>query len=132
MDVERSVTDGRKIAIHYVDEVKNSVKVSYETLLKNVNKIGNIFLEKGLQKGDKILVMVPRVIEAYEVYLAALKTGIIIVPSSEMLTTADIQYRITHGEVTGVVSYSDFVDVYKGVEQYEQLIKFTIGKEREV
>lgn len=129
MDVERSVTDGRKIAIHYVDEVKNSVKVSYETLLKNVNKIGNIFLEKGLQKGDKILVMVPRVIEAYEVYLAALKTGIIIVPSSEMLTTADIQYRITHGEVTGVVSYSDFVDVYKGVEQYDRLIKFTIGSE---
>ncbi|HLS66006.1 MAG TPA: acyl--CoA ligase [Pseudogracilibacillus sp.] len=129
MDVERSVTDRNKIAIHYVDEAGNSEKVTYETLLKNVHKIGNVFLEKGLQKGDKILVMVPRIVEAYEVYLAALKTGVIIVPSSEMLTTADIQYRVSHGEVTGVVSFSDFVDVYKGVEQYDQLIKFTIGKE---
>lgn len=55
--------------------------------------------------------MIPRLIAAYEVYLAALKSGIIIIPSSEMLKTKDLQYRISHGEVKGVVSYFPFVDL---------------------
>ena len=46
--------------------------------------------------------MMPRCIETYEIYLAALKLGITIIPSSEMLRTKDLQYRITHGEVKGI------------------------------
>ena len=41
--------------------------------MKNANKIGNVFLEKGLKKGDVVLIIIPRLIEAYQVYLAALK-----------------------------------------------------------
>ena len=48
---------------------------------------------------DKLLIMMSRAVETYEVYLAAWKLGIIIVPSSEMLRTKDLQYRITHGEI---------------------------------
>src|SRR5690625_5924738 len=68
--------------------------------------------------------MIARLIETYEIYLAALITGIIIVPGSEMLKTNDLQYRITHGEVRGVVSYYPYVDEFKGVKEYERLIKF--------
>src|SRR5699024_11570115 len=88
----------------------------------------NAFVGGGLQKGDKILVMIPRLIEAYEVYLAALKTGIIIIPSSEMLKTKDLQYRVTHGEVSGVVSYFPFVEQYKEIKQYETLKRFVVGE----
>ena len=38
--------------------------------------------------------MMPRAIMTYELYLA-LKLGIAIIPSSEMLRTKDLQYRIT-------------------------------------
>lgn len=127
MDVEQNVEDKEKIALRYMDDEGHRRQVTYESLFKSVNKVGNVLLEKGLKKGDKILVMVPRIIEAYEVYLAALKTGIIIVPSSEMLTTDDLQYRVTHGNVNGVVSLSDHVHKYKGIDRYDSLIKFTIG-----
>src|SRR5690625_7915661 len=78
---------------------------------------------------DKLLVMMPRVIETYAVYIAALKTGIILIPSSEMLRTSDLQYRITHGEVSGVVSYHPFVDQFNGIEQWQTLKKFAVGEE---
>lgn len=71
--------------------------------------------------------MMPRIIETYEVYLAALETGIIIIPSSEMLRTNDLQYRVTHGEVNAVVSYHSHVDAYKGQKEYDQLEKFVVG-----
>ncbi|MBO1001477.1 acyl-CoA synthetase MbcS [Pseudogracilibacillus auburnensis] len=129
MEIEKHAKEKEKIALVYMDEVGNSKEITYEKLLKNVNKIGNVFLEKGLQKGDKLLIMVPRILEAYEVYLAALKTGIIIIPSSEMLTTEDLQYRVTHGEVDGVVSYHTYTHVYEGIKEYETLKKFSIGQQ---
>ena len=49
----------------------------------------------------------PRSIVTYEIYTAALKSGLIIIPSSEMLRTKDLQHRITHGEIDEVVSISN-------------------------
>lgn len=128
MEVEQFAKQEEKTALIYVDEQANRKEATYATLMDNVNKIGNILLENGLKKGDKILVSVPRIFEAYEVYLAGLKTGIIIVPSSPMLTTEDLQYRVTHGEIQGVVAYVDFVDAFKGIQEYENMIKFSIGE----
>ena len=125
MDIERHPAN--KLALIYKEENGTRKEITYGKLIENVNRIANALVEKGLQKGDKLLVMVPRIIEAYETYLAALKSGIIIIPSSEMLTTADLQYRVTHGEVKGIVSYYPFANAYKGIKQYDDLLKFSIG-----
>ncbi len=129
MEIERFAKQEEKSALLYINQSGVRKELTYKQLMMNVNKIGNAFLNQGLRKGDKILVMVPRILEAYEVYLAAFKTGIIVVPSSEMLTTADLQYRVTHGEINGVVSYFPFSDVFKGIKQYDTLTKFSIGRE---
>ena len=48
--------------------------------------------------------MMPRSIATYELYIAALKLGVAIIPCSEMLRTKDLQYRITHGEINAVIA----------------------------
>ncbi|MFB1050920.1 acyl-CoA synthetase MbcS [Paraliobacillus sp. JSM ZJ581] len=128
MEMEKYAQDPNRTAIIWQDDNGKEKRVTYQQLLYNANKIGNIFLQRGLQKGDKILVMMPRLIETYEVYLAALKTGIVIIPSSEMLRTKDLQYRITHGEVKAIVSYYPFVDQFSEIEQINILEKFTVGE----
>ncbi|UFU00020.1 acyl--CoA ligase [Radiobacillus kanasensis] len=115
-------------AIIWTDDQGNSETITYEKLIQGANQIANVFAAKGLKKGDKILVMMPRYIASYQVYLAALKSGIIIIPSSEMLRTKDLQYRVTHGEVQGVVSFYPYVSQYKGLEEYEKLTKFSVGQ----
>ncbi|WP_010097205.1 acyl-CoA synthetase MbcS [Ornithinibacillus scapharcae] len=129
MEIEKHVTDeeSRK-ALIWEDEVGRRRDITYGQLMRNVNKIGSVFLESGLKKGDKLLVMIPRRIEAYEVYLAALKIGIIVIPSSEMLKTKDLQYRISHGEVKGVVSFHDFSEQFKDIHEYDKLLKFAVGR----
>ena len=129
MEIEKFAEKEDKLALVYMDQSNARKELTYKQLMLNVNKTGNVLLDAGLKKGDKVLVMVPRIIEAYEVYLAALKTGIIIVPSSEMLTTGDLQYRVTHGEIDGVISYHAFNEVFKGIKEYDELIKFSIGKQ---
>ncbi|EQB36840.1 MULTISPECIES: acyl-CoA synthetase MbcS [Virgibacillus] len=128
MEMERHAKDPNKLALIWENQAGDQYSITYNDLVRNANRIGNAFLESGLQKGDKILVMVPRLIKAYEVYLAALKTGIIIIPSSEMLKTKDLQYRVTHGEVRGIISYYPYIDQYLTIDQYEDLHRFVIGK----
>src|SRR5699024_1714564 len=128
MEVEKYAQQRGKRALIYEDEHGNRKEVTYQQLIQNVNRVGNVLLENGLKKGDKVLITVPRLIEAYEVYLAALKTGIIIIPSSEMLRTSDLQYRITHGEANGIISYHPYVEAFEEVKEFSSLKKFVIGK----
>src|SRR5699024_4774321 len=128
MEMERYATDTTRKALIWQGESGTTKETTYADLMKHANKIGNAFLKGGLQKGDKILVMIPRLIEAYEVYLAASKTGIITITRSEMMKKKDLQYRVTHGEVSGVVSYFHLVDQYKEIKQYETLKRFVVGE----
>jgi len=126
-EVERFAKDPSKMAIKWENENGEKRDITYSNLMKNVNKIGNVFLKSGLQKGDIILVMVPRLIEAYEIYLAALKIGIVVIPSSEMLKAKDLQYRIEHAEVKSIVAYYPYLDQFADVKGTDGLIKFVVG-----
>lgn len=131
MEFEKYAEDPTRLAVIFEDEDGNKRDITYKNLIENANRIGNIFLEHGLKKGDKLLVMMPRLIETYEVYIAALKTGIVIIPCSEMFRTKDLQFRITHGEVKGVVSHASFTEQFLSIEEYPQLVKFSVDGEVE-
>src|SRR5699024_12648376 len=89
------------------------------------------FLKAGLKKGDTVLVMSPRLIDTYEVYIAALKLGLIVSPAADMLRTSDLAYRIKNGDVKAVVVYYPFLDIFEKLDQIDDLEKFVIGKEVE-
>jgi len=126
-EVENKLSDQQKIALKWEDEQGNQREITYFELLRNTNKIGNVFGEKGLKKGDVILVVIPRVIEAYEVYLAALKAGMVVIPSSEMLKAKDLQYRINHGNVKAVVCFNEFIEEFNKIQEVQGLLRFSVG-----
>lgn len=119
------------IAIDYRDDQDKKKQITYEKLIENVNRVGNALLDSGLKRGDKVLITVPRIIEAYEVYLACLKTGIVIIPSSEMLTASDLKYRINHSGANGIISYYPFAETFEELEQFDDLHRFIIGQARD-
>lgn len=72
--------------------------------------------------------MVPRLIEAYEVYIAALKAGLVVIPSSEMLRAKDIEYRLTHSEAKAIIAFEPFLSQYDDVSNLENKLLFVIGQ----
>ncbi|WP_113928420.1 acyl--CoA ligase [Bacillus sp. P14.5] len=130
-EVEKFADEPGKKAILWKSEQGEEKEITYENLMKNANKIGNAFMEHGLEKGDVVLVMIPRLIEAYETYVAALKAGLVVIPSSEMLRSKDLKYRIEHGDVKAIVSYGPFTNQFDEVEESEGVKKFVIGAEKE-
>lgn len=126
MEMEKHAQDSNKLALVWENEEGQQREVTYQKLLQEANRVGNVFRQSGLQKGDKLLVMMPRLIETYEIYIAALKLGIIIIPSSEMLRKKDLEYRISHGEVSAIVSYHEYTEQFNGIA--DDLMKFTVGE----
>ncbi|NSL51304.1 acyl-CoA synthetase MbcS [Calidifontibacillus erzurumensis] len=129
-EVERFAVDPQKVAIKWENEQGEKAEITYVDLMKRVNKIGNALIEAGLQKGDKVIIMVPRLIDAYAIYLGCLKVGIAVSPGSEMLREKDIRYRLTHGEMKAVISVDSLVNEFDRINDIN-FLKFVIGKPTE-
>lgn len=96
--------------------------------MRAANKAANVFKSNGLQRGDVVLVMVPRLIEAYITYIGALKAGLVVIPSSEMLRTTDIEYRLAHSDAKAIVAYEAFTDQFSEVDNMKDVQLFVVGK----
>lgn len=127
-EIEKYANDKNKLAliIHQQDgEIK---KITYAELIKRANKLANLFKQQGLTKGDILLVMVPRSVEAYITYIGALKAGLTIIPSSEMLRAKDIDFRIIHSKAKAIVAFEEEIAEFDEVKHLEGLKLFVIGE----
>jgi acetyl-CoA synthetase len=130
-EIEKFATEPNRKALKWENEAGETQEITYSELMSKVNQAGNVFMQNGLKQGDVVLVIIPRLIEAYVVYLAALKAGLVVIPSSEMLREKDLQYRIIHGDVKAVISYFPFAEQFASISAAQGLLKFVVGADSE-
>ncbi|GEN82203.1 acyl--CoA ligase [Sporosarcina luteola] len=130
-EFEKYATGDGKRALIYVNSKGQEQEITYDELMVSANRAANVFLESGLAKGDVILVMVPRLIDAYVTYIGALKAGIVVIPSSEMLRSSDIEYRLEHSGAKAIVAYEAFMDQFESVNNLDEVQLFVIGEAKE-
>ncbi|PLR98495.1 acyl-CoA synthetase MbcS [Bacillus sp. T33-2] len=114
-EIEKHASD--KLALIYQNELGVTDKITYNQLIQRSNKLANGLNHIGLQKGDRVLVGTPRLIDTYIIYLGCLKAGLVIIPSSELLRAKDIAYRLNHSEAKAVISYTDFTKEIEAIEE---------------
>ncbi len=67
------------------------------------DRAANVFLQAGIRKGDRIMVILKRHYEYWYTAVALHKIGAVLVPATHMLTAADLEYRVESGEIRAVV-----------------------------
>ncbi len=77
----------------------------YELMVQS-NKMANLLLDLGFEKGDKILIISDSVPEWYYCMLGMFKLGIVPMPGTTLLTVEDIEYRMNCSEAVGVITNS--------------------------
>src|SRR5690606_24567863 len=103
-------------------------ELTYRELMARANRCANVLVSHGLGKGDVVIVMMPRLIEAYVAYVAALKAGIVVIPSSEMLRATDIDYRLVHSDAKAIIAYAPFADQFKQARHMDGVELFIVGE----
>ncbi|AWB46890.1 acyl--CoA ligase [Paenibacillus sp. CAA11] len=116
-----------KTALKWLSDHEEYEEVTYGNLMKQANQLANGLGGLGLVKGDRVLVMVPRRIIAYVIYLACLKLGLVVIPSSEMLRAKDLSYRFGHSGARAVISWSDCTPEVDKIEEDHPSLAFRIA-----
>ncbi|MEH7482110.1 AMP-binding protein [Neobacillus drentensis] len=129
---EISKHDSDKIALRWENDLGETKTISYAQLITKANKLANGLTKLGLEKGDRVVVMTTRLIESYVIYLACLKAGFVISPTSELLRAKDLVYRLNHSEAKAVISYSDLVKEFENINEETPFLQFKIAFGQEV
>jgi acyl-CoA synthetase (AMP-forming)/AMP-acid ligase II len=90
-------------------------KFTYPELNRRVNRLAHSLTSLGLQKGDKIAVLLENSIEICELFLATAKSGIIIVPINFRLISPEVEYIVNNSDAKAFVVHDQFVQVVQPI-----------------
>ncbi|MET3697267.1 acetyl-CoA synthetase [Bacillus oleivorans] len=127
-EIERFAQSGNRLALLLETENGQKGQLTYKELMVSASQWAYVMKNAGLEKGDAVLIILPKSIEAYIGYVAALKAGLVVIPSSEMLRAKDIEYRLTHGDAKAIIASSFLVSEVEKVTSLSNLHKFVVGE----
>ncbi len=90
---------------------------TYPELNKRVNKLSHSLLSLGLKKGDKFAVLLENSIEIIEAYLAAAKTGLIIVPVHFRFVGKEILNIMENSDAKAFIVHDEFIPIVDSIKK---------------
>src|SRR5271170_3988831 len=90
--------------LRIVSDDGSDVSLSYGSLSGRSAQVANWLRGLGVRRGDRVLLMLGNVAPLWEVILAAMKLGAVIIPASTLLGPEDLADRITRGDVRHVIT----------------------------
>jgi len=93
-------------ALWIVEESGEERRLSFAALARRSSQVANWLHAHGVQRGDALLLMLGNEVALWEVMLAAIKLGVVVVPTTSLLARDDLLDRITRGGVKHVISSS--------------------------
>ena len=104
----RAETDPEGVALRMVSpDGETADDHSFADLTDRSDRMGRVLADHGVSKGDRVFLMLPRVIGWYDTVLGAIKLGAIPMPGTTQLKGKDIVYRVNRAEAAVAVTDPD-------------------------
>jgi len=110
-------------ALWIVDENGGEDKVSFARMSERSSQVANWLRELGVQRGDRVLLLMPNEVALWESMLACMKLGAVIVPTTTLVSADDLTDRFDRGAVKHVIctaSATSKFDEFPG--QYTRIV----------
>ena len=92
-----------------------AAELTFAELTARSNRIANGLRALGVARGDRILLMLGNVVPLWEVMLAAMKLGAVVIPATTLLTPTDLLDRFERGRVRHVVAGAAEAAKFEGI-----------------
>jgi acetyl-CoA synthetase len=112
---------GQRPALRIVGS--GAAELSFADLSKRSNAVANGLRAQGVKRGDRILLMLGNVVQLWEVMLAAIKLGAVVVPATTLLTADDLAERVARAKARYVIIAAEDAAKVEGVDA----IRITVG-----
>src|SRR5258705_7010163 len=91
-------------ALRIVADGDNAASLSYGEMAARSNQVANWLRGLGARRGDRLLLMLGNIAPLWEIILAAMKLGVVIIPASTLLGPEDLADRVARGDVRHVIT----------------------------
>jgi acetyl-CoA synthetase len=93
-----------KLALFIVEEGGTQTTCTFAEVARRSNQTANFLRALGVRRGEHILVMLGNQTALWELLLAAMKLGAVVIPAAPLLTTEDLRDRLARGNVQHVIA----------------------------
>jgi len=118
--------DSDRLALIWTNDEGAEEYFTFRDIAHLSGQCANFFVQHGLRKGDRILIVLPRIPLWQIVMTACTKLGAIAVPCISMLSPSDIEYRITNCAASAIIAKAE--DTWKIPSDRPGLRKFSVGR----
>jgi acetyl-CoA synthetase len=115
LDYFDRVPPRNRVALHIVDDDGTEHQATFADLTTASNRTANFLRALGVGRRDRILLMLGNVAPLWEVVLAAMKLGSVVIPASTLLGPDDLRDRIERGNVSAIVAAEEFAPRFEGL-----------------
>ncbi len=102
--IGRWAEDSDKLAMLWIGQDGREERYTFAEFDEQSSRAAHALKTLGIQKGERVLLMLPRVPEWWEVMLGLMKLGAIGIPCTTLLTPKDIQYRAEIAEAVALIT----------------------------
>ena len=104
-----------RLALRVVGDDGSDEAVSYAAMAARSAQVANWLRDLGVRRGDHVLLMLGNIVPLWEIMLAAMKLGAVIIPASTLLQPADLADRISRGHVRHVIAEAAHAPRFAGI-----------------
>ena len=84
-------------------------RLTFGELAQRSNQVANWLRQHGLKRGDHLLLVLNNVAPLWEIMLAAMKLGVVVIPATTLLTAEELADRVERGRARMIVTDEDQV-----------------------
>ncbi|HEX2959000.1 MAG TPA: amino acid adenylation domain-containing protein [Chitinispirillaceae bacterium] len=95
--------------------ISEDEQISYTSLLKKVNNVASAMYQKGIRKGDRIGISMPRCPDMVVALMAALASSVTYIPIDPKFPVARRKYMIKDSEISVVITVSELDSLFSGL-----------------
>lgn len=122
VELNPSMTDTRKTTWKEFDLVQQTSSTPYRREItwsvfdEKANRVANMLLSRGVQKGDRVAILMFNCLEWLPIYFGILKMGAIAVPFNFRFSAEEIQYCVNLAEVNVFFFGPEFIGRVESIE----------------
>ncbi len=125
--VDENIQNGRgeNIAIYYGDEI-----LTYQDVLERVNKAGNALKNIGVNREERVMLILPDSPEFVACFFGAVKIGAVPIPANTMLKASDFQYFLNDSRARTLIVHDILLTEIEKIKDSLKYLKniIVVGK----
>lgn len=115
--------DPSRLALVWLNAAGDERRLTFADISDRSRRMAAVLRARGVQRGDRVLIMLPRIPEWQIAMMAVFRIGAVAIPCITMLTRKDLDYRMTATNPRAVVTVPSATPRFDGIPgEWERLV----------